>query len=69
MFIYFFSFDVLEQEDMNRKKNPCVFLDVSTDGDPMERVVIEVCKISHTSCLFEFLACFTFYKSKLLACI
>ncbi|CAB4321938.1 unnamed protein product [Prunus armeniaca] len=29
-------------EDMNRKKNPCVFLDVSTDGDPMERVVIEL---------------------------
>ncbi|KAL6271548.1 hypothetical protein ACE6H2_028459 [Prunus campanulata] len=27
---------------MNRKKNPCVFLDVSTDGDPMERVVIEL---------------------------
>lgn len=28
--------------DMSAKKNPLVFLDVSIDGDPVERIVIEV---------------------------
>ncbi|KAF3436238.1 hypothetical protein FNV43_RR23330 [Rhamnella rubrinervis] len=27
---------------MSKKKNPCVFLDVSIDGDPTERIVIEL---------------------------
>lgn len=34
----------LKQRDMGKKKNPCVFLDVSIDGDPLERIVIEVVK-------------------------
>lgn len=31
-----------ELGDMSQKKNPLVFLDVSIDGDPVERIVIEV---------------------------
>lgn len=27
---------------MNKKKNPLVFFDVSIDGDPVERIAIEV---------------------------
>jgi hypothetical protein len=27
---------------MSLEKNPCVFFDVSIDGDPVERIVIEV---------------------------
>lgn len=27
---------------MSKKRNPLVFLDVSIDGDPSERIVIEV---------------------------
>lgn len=27
---------------MSKKKNPCVFLDLSIDGSPAERIVIEV---------------------------
>lgn len=27
---------------MTKKKNPLVFLDVSIDGDPVEKIVIEV---------------------------
>jgi hypothetical protein len=29
---------------MSEKKNPSVFLDLSIDGDPVERIVIEVTK-------------------------
>lgn len=29
---------------MSMEKNPCVFFDVSIDGDPVERIVIEVIK-------------------------
>ncbi|KAK8506201.1 hypothetical protein V6N12_074251 [Hibiscus sabdariffa] len=29
-------------EDMSKKKNPLVFLDVSTGGDPVEKIVIEL---------------------------
>jgi hypothetical protein len=29
---------------MSEKKNPFVFLDLSIDGDPVERIVIEVTK-------------------------
>lgn len=37
-----FSPASLKQVDMTQKKNPFVFLDVSVDGDPVERIVIEV---------------------------
>lgn len=37
-----FSPASLKQVDMSEKKNPLVFLDVSVDGDPVERIVIEV---------------------------
>lgn len=29
---------------MSKKTNPSVFLDVCIDGDPTERIVIEVCR-------------------------
>lgn len=31
-----------EPGEMSKKKNPLVFLDVSIDGDPVERITIEV---------------------------
>lgn len=33
---------------MSLDKNPCVFFDVSVDGDPVERIVIEVIENSGT---------------------
>jgi len=33
---------VLDRGEMSKKKNPLVFLDVSIDGDPAERIFIEV---------------------------
>lgn len=33
---------LLKCGDMSRKRNPLVYLDVSIDGDPVERIVIEV---------------------------
>lgn len=32
----------LEDKKMTKKKNPLVFMDVSVDGDPVERMVFEV---------------------------
>ncbi|KVH94349.1 Cyclophilin-like peptidyl-prolyl cis-trans isomerase domain-containing protein [Cynara cardunculus var. scolymus] len=32
----------LHCEEMSKKKNPCVFLDLSMDGSPTERIVIEL---------------------------
>jgi hypothetical protein len=39
---------------MSLEKNPCVFFDVSIDGDPVERIVIEVINNCRTF-IFNFL--------------
>lgn len=44
MYLYIICLSFLKQGDMSKKKNPCVFLDVTIDGDPTERIVIEVVK-------------------------
>lgn len=64
-----FALMFLKQEDMSKKKNPRVFLDLSIDRAPVEQIVIEVHKNQLHSRLLEFLACFTCYKRKILACI
>lgn len=40
---------------MGLEKNPLVFFDVSIDGDPVERIVIQVIRKSGI-CLFSFLS-------------
>lgn len=40
---------------MRKKKNPRVFLDVSINGDPIERIVIEVKLVASLVYLFELL--------------
>lgn len=33
-------------QEMSKKKNPFVFFDISIDGDPVERIAIEVMQYS-----------------------
>ena len=42
LYIFFFPSTFFMDRAMSKKKNPHVFLDVSIDGDPVERIVIEV---------------------------
>ena len=46
---------VWKEEAMRKKKNPRVFLDVSINGDPIERIVIEVKLVASLVYLFELL--------------
>jgi hypothetical protein len=45
---------------MSEKKNPFVFLDLSIDGDPVERIVIEVTKC-HRLLFFASTLAFSFF--------
>ena len=56
-FSFLFSPASLKRGDMSEKKNPSVFLDASIDGDPVERIVIEVIKY------LKSLVCMMFYPS------
>lgn len=57
-----------QSEGMSKKKNPLVYLDVSVDGGPVGRIVIEVTcywKSSYSSILFcKYLFYFSVYDLK-----
>lgn len=39
-------------EMSKKRRNPLVFFDLSVDGDPVEKIVMEVIQISKTKMLF-----------------